>query len=133
LTGGIAYRGSGLGRSCETVPRKSRIPDRRFLDFHRGVGSKYPQRGQVSSENRHLGFQGIEEQETRDHRNPEFAKSDFPTVRGDQWRVPVGEDSRQGIRGALSLFRPRSVKVLVEAGARVACAASSAQPLGAHP
>jgi hypothetical protein len=78
----------------------------------------------VSSENRHLGFWGIEEQETRDHRNHEFAKSDFPTVRGDQWRVPVGEDSRQGIRGALSLFGLRSVKVLVEAGTQVACAAS---------
>jgi hypothetical protein len=52
LTGGIAYQISGLGRFCETVPRKLQILDWQFPDFYRCVGSRRQFRGQVSLENR---------------------------------------------------------------------------------
>ena len=46
------FRSSRLGRSYETVRRKSRIPDRRFPEFHRCVG---PRVGSEDTGHRDLG------------------------------------------------------------------------------
>jgi hypothetical protein len=79
------YRGSGLGRSCETVPWKSQIPDRRFPDRYKCVGSKRQKQGQVSSENRHIGTWRLKFQLI------DIVSSDFPIGRN-----PEREREREG-------------------------------------
>jgi hypothetical protein len=46
----IAYRSSGLGRSCGSVQQKLRIPKRDFPIYPESVGSRRQRRGQVASE-----------------------------------------------------------------------------------
>jgi hypothetical protein len=52
--------------------QKSRTPDRRFPNFHKCVGSKRQQRGQVSSENRYIGIWRLK------LRLIDITSSDFP-------------------------------------------------------
>jgi hypothetical protein len=55
-----------------------------------GVQASSTRTGGIVSENRYIGSRGIERQETRDHKTREFAKSDFPVVKGGQCRVTCG-------------------------------------------